>query len=169
MQSFTRFSILALVLAGLFGQAFAVDLVSNAAVTVVEGIDITETTPLNFGTIVARDGNLVIAPAGTYTDDDALVYDNTAIAAANFSIQASENANLTASAADVAAADGLALTNFTFRWDGSTGGANYNFAGGNTTGTLQVGGTLEVNSANATFPVGAGAQSLPWTLAVVFQ
>lgn len=169
MKSFTRFSILALVLAGLFGQAFAVDHNSNATVTVVEGIDITENAPLNFGTIVERDGNLVIAADGTYTDDDALVYDNTAIVAANFSIQASENANLTASAANVAAADGLALTNFTFRWDGSTAGANYNFAGGNTTGTLEVGGTLEVDSSNATFPVGGGATALPWTLAVVFQ
>ena len=171
MKNFSRFSILAVALVTLVGSASAVDFNAQAQVEIVEGIDITETAQLNFGILANRDGSVVVDTDGAYTDANSMMYDNSSVTPANFSVQSSEGANITASASDPGGGPtGLTISAWTFQWDNTTAGAGHNIAVGATTAILEVGATMAFDSAAAgANVVGGGVQNVPWDLSVVFQ
>ncbi len=168
MLNFTRFSVLTIAIVCIASTASAVDLASHALVDIVEGIVLTETAGMDFGTLSKNDGTVVIAPDGSYTDAASLMFDPTGVAAGGFTVQSVAGADVTVSVVAGAMPAGLDLNTFTL-----------DVAGGTTTGTspqshtmaadtdvLLVGASLDVTGATAT--VGDDT-SLPFTVTVVFQ
>jgi len=167
MKSFTRFSVIALMLA-FTSSALAVDLNTNAVVDIVEGIVLAETQAMDFGSLSLNDGAVVLAAAGTYTDANSLMFDDTSVAAGDFTITSVAAADVTVTLTAGAPPAGLALTAFTVDVAaGTTTGASPQ---GHTmvadTDALLVGCTLTVTKATATV---ADDQNIPYTVGVVFQ
>jgi hypothetical protein len=170
MKNFSRFSILAVALMTLAGSALAVDFTTNAEVEIVEGIDIVENTALNFGVLAARDGSIVVDQNSTYTDNNWMMYDNSSVAAANFSITSAYGANLSASAvAGGSPPAGFTISAFTFQWDNTGSGADHDIAEDSATATLEVGATLDYDASTGNGAIGAGVTNIPYDLTVVFQ
>jgi hypothetical protein len=165
MKNFSRFSVLALGLVTLAGSAGAVDFPTNAQVEIVEGIVITENTPLNFGVLALKDGTVEVDADGTATDGNNMIFDNSAVAAGDFGVQSVDGSTLQASATAGTPPSGITLADFDFAWDGSAGD-NVTLSGSDTA-NLTVGANLTIDANNAS--AGGGTQDVPYTLSVVFQ
>ncbi len=168
MKNFSRFSILVLVLMAAAGSALAVDLATNGLVEIVDGIVITEDTPLNFGTLVLNSGSVVVAAAdGTVTDTDALVFDNTGISQGVFTVQSVAGADVEVAATPGGGMpSGLTLGSFTWDWEGGAATTATHTLSTNIV-ELEVGASLTVDAATAS--VSGGQENLPYTLSITFQ
>ena len=172
MKNFSRFSILAVVLLGLAGSAAAVDLVTFAVVDIVEGITVTQTTPLNFGVLVKNDGVVVItAQDGSYTNADNIVIDGSSIAQGVFVVDSAPGADIEVACSAGAMPPGLALSAFTASWDNGADAvaivgtpATHTIVGASV--GLEIGATLTVTGNTVAV---ANAVQLPYTVAVTFQ
>jgi hypothetical protein len=164
MKNFSRFSVLALGLVTLAGSAGAVDFSTNAQVEIVEGIVITENTPLNFGVLALKDGTVDLDADGSTTDANNLIFDNSAIAAGDFGVQSINGSTIQASATAGTPPAGITLSDFDFAWDGAAGD---NVTLASDTANLTVGANLAIDSGTAS--AGGGTQDVPYTLSVVFQ
>lgn len=144
--------------------AFAVTGNGVANVNIVEGITVTETTPLDFGDIALNDGAITVDADGTVTDDNFLDFGGTQ-QQAEFAVVSVASAALTVTVLDNVANAGLTINSPRVDWNG-TGAAdspqNVTSIGND---TLEVGYTLTVDKAAA----GTGAQTLNYTVDVTFQ
>lgn len=171
MKTFSRFSILAVLLVAFAGSAVAVEYNFNALVDIVEGITVTETTPLNFGVLVKNDGEVIVAADGAVTNDDALIIDDTNISQGIFTVDSAPGADLQIACVAGTPVDGLALTDFTASWDG---GAEAPAVTGTpalhtivlASVSLEIGATLTVTKADVEV---ADNVQIPYTMEVVFQ
>jgi hypothetical protein len=163
MKNFSRFSILAAVLLALAGTVHAAELITSAVVDVVDGVEITETTQMNFGVLANSAGAVVINPLdNTYTDAAFIVWNNTAITRGEFTVESVVGIEVTASVTPGVMPTGLDLATFTFRWDGTTPVSTANYTMETRTVPLYIGATLTLD-ATATL---ATAVDLPYTLEV---
>lgn len=166
MKNFSRFSILAMALVTLCSSAFAVDLSTNALVEIVDGIAITEVTPLNFGRLALADGTATIAATdGALTETANITVNGSNAEQGVFDVTSINGADVTASAVAGAIPAGLTLDNFTFSWDGGAAAAGFTMNATNV--LLEVGADLTIDAANAA--VTGGQANLPYTLSVVFN
>lgn len=167
MKSFCRFSIMALAFLALTGSAFAVDLDTNALVTIVEGLSLVQDTAMNFGELVLNNGSVIIAAAdGATTDADFLITDATNISQGLFTVTGLTDWNIQVDATAGVMPAGLTLGTFLFSWGGAAGAvapANYTMLAG--TAILGVGATLTVDRTSAV----VGATTLPYNVEVLFQ
>lgn len=154
---------LSIVFALMAGNASAVDLASTATVTIVEGITITETAALNFGTLVLNNGDVVVATNGNVTDASSLTSDGTSQQPATFDVDSISGVDLDVNITPDAAANGLTLGTMTFDFEGDS--ANPVTSGG-AGDVLTVGGTLTVDRTQAS--VGA-SQTMGFTVSVTFN
>ena len=162
MKRAIRVFALTIVSALFAGNASAVDLTTTATVDIVEGITISQTTPLNFGTLVLNNGDVVIAADGTPTDTSSLTQDGTSQAQATFDVTSISGVDLDVTLTPGAGAAGLTLS--AMSWDvGGTSASPFTSGG---TDVLNVGGTLTVDRSAAA--VGA-AQTVPYTVTVAFN
>lgn len=149
--------------------ASAVDLVTDATVTIVEGITIVETTPLNFGTLVADVGDVVVDANAAVAPTDAtfLIFDSAAISPGVFDVASVVNQGVTVSVASGAGMPtGITLGTWTMLWNDTGASAAVGaHTIANTTDVLNIGATI---SLAADAPV-AAAQALPYTLTIVFN
>lgn len=150
-------------------SVLAFDLPTTAAVEVVEGISITQTTGMDFGQVADFDGDLVLTtdPTAAMTDGDHISFDPTGYTPAIFSVTSMIGATLNATIADTDATDGLALATFTVSLDaGSNDQANLatitQVAG---TDTWHVGCTLTVDASTAI----VGATAVAYNLNVMLN
>jgi len=172
MKNFARISMLTVMLLSLAGSASAITLPTNALVDIVEGIIITEVTPLNFGVLVKNPGVVVIDALGVLDDTDGhLVITNTNVSEGVFTVDSSVAAAIqvvcTAGASPPA---GMTLSLFTASWEGAAEAAAV-------TGTpalhtqvaaqddLGIGATLTLTGA----VVVANAVNIPYNVVVTFQ
>lgn len=174
MKTALRAIALGLALIGSVGNAGAVDLSTNAIVELVQGITITEDTPLNFGTLAINNGTVTISTATVSgppaADPNSLTVDGTNQTRGEFTIDSVNGASVAIDITVGAAANGLTLTGTTIEIDAS-GEVAPPLAGhslGAAITTLYVGGTLDVEADNATIAVGAG-QMIPYTVTVAFD
>ena len=164
MKRAIRVFALTIVSALFAGNASAVDLTTTATVDIVEGITISQTTPLNFGTLVLNNGDVVIAADGTVTDTSSLTQDGTSQAAGEFEVTSISGVDLLVSVTEGPASSGLTLGTMTWAAGGnSEADGEYNSSG---TDVLNVGGTLSV--ARDAASVGAG-QTVDYTVSVTFK
>jgi len=168
MKNLKTLTVLALV-ALTATSAMAFDLPSTAAVEVVEGITITQTTGMDFGQVADFDGDLVLAtdPSAAMTDLSHISFDPTGYSPAVFSVTSMIGATLNATITDTDGTDGLALGTFTVSLDGGTNDeANLatitQIAG---TDAWNVGCTLTVDAATAVI----GAAAVGYNLNVVLN
>ena len=153
MKNFSRFSILAVVLFALAGSAIALDVPTTAYVTIVEGVECVEDSPMNFGVLAKSDGAVTINPeTGAISNPDFIIFDGAAIAPSEFTVTSCEGIDLTLEIAETGAVAGLTLDTFTASWDGT---AVENAVNGDPSvytmpanvATLVVGATLTVDGA----------------------
>jgi len=174
MKTVLRAIALGLALFGSVGNAGAVDLAANAIVELVQGITITEDTPLNFGTLAINNGTVTIS-TNTITgppasDPNSLTVDGANQTRGEFTIDSVDGASVAIDVTIGAAANGLTMTGTTIEIDAS-GEIAPPLAGhalGAAITTLYVGGTLDVDADNATIAVGPG-QTIPYTVSVAFD
>ncbi len=150
-------------------SAFAFDLPTTAAVEVVEGINVTQTTGMDFGQVADFNGALVLAsdPTTAMVDASSISYDPTGYSPAVFSVTSIIGATLNATFSDTDAADGLALATFVVSLDGGTTDelditAITQVAG---TDTWNIGCTLTVDAATAV----VGVATVGYNLNVVLN
>jgi hypothetical protein len=168
MKNFRNLTILALVaLTATGAQAF--DLATTAAVEVVEGVVVAQTTGMDFGQVADHDGALVLAtdPATPLTDAAHISFDDTGYTPAVFTVTSIIGASLNASFTDDDATDGLALATWTVSLDA---GANdeldlTDITQLATTDTWNVGCTLTVDAATAL----VGIAAVDYTITVVMN
>ncbi|MBU8870836.1 MAG: DUF4402 domain-containing protein [Gemmatimonadales bacterium] len=121
MRNFRIFTILALVALSATGaQAFVLD--TTAAVEVVEGIVIAQTTGMDFGQVADKDGVLVMSQDATadMTDADGISFDPTGYTPGIFTVTAPIGATVSAVFADAGDVAGLGLSAWTVSNDGGT-------------------------------------------------
>lgn len=121
MKTLKTLTILAVALSFASGaQAF--DLVTSAAVEIVEGITITEVTGMDFGQVADHDGDLVLAtnPASPMTDGDFISFDPTGYTPGIFTVDSIAGADVNASFVDAADVAGLTLSAWTISLDGGS-------------------------------------------------
>ena len=164
MKRAIRVFALTLAMTAFASTASAVDFATNAVVTIVEGITISENTQMNFGTLALNSGDVVLATDNSTTDATNLISDNTGIAAASFDVVSVTDAVLNVTITPDAIANGLVLSAPTFDWGGGTSTANPVTSTG--TDVLLVGATLTVDKATAA--TGA-AQTVGYTVSVTFN
>jgi len=148
-------------------QAF--DLVTTAAVEIVEGISIAQTTGMDFGQVADHDGALVLAtnPASPMTDASFISFDPTGYTPGIFTVNSIIGASVNASFVDAADVPGLALSAWTVSLDGGSSDE------GDLTAITQVaaadtwniGATLTVTAATASI----GAATPGYTITVVLN
>lgn len=150
-------------------SAMAFDLPTTAAVEVVEGITITQTTGMDFGQVADFSGALILTtdPTAPMTDAAHISFDPTGYTPAIFSVTSMIGATLNATIADTDATDGLALATFTVSLNGGTANeaditAITQVAG---TDTWHVGCTLTVDATTAV----VGAAAVDYNLNVVLN
>ena len=168
MKNFKTLTVLALV-ALTATSAMAFDLPTTAAVEVVEGITVSQTTGMDFGQVADFDGALVLStdPTAAMTDAAHISFDPTGYTPAVFSVTSMIGATLNATFSDTDATDGLALGTFKVSLDGGTTDqaditAITQVAG---TDTWNIGCTLTVDAATAV----VGAASVAYNLNVVLN
>ncbi len=164
MKRAIRVFALTIVSALFAGNASAVDLATTATVNIVEGITISETQGLNFGTLVLNNGDVVIDTDGNVTDSNLLTSDGTSQAPATFDVTSISGVDLDVTLTPGTATGGLTLSGMTFAF--GTGSDSTNPVSSTGTDVLTVGGTLTVDRSAAS--VGAG-QTVDYTLSVVFN
>ena len=121
MKRFNFLAIAALVVLTASGaQAF--DLVTSAAVEIVEGVSVVEVTGMDFGQVADHDGDLVLDtdPAVAMTDADFISFDDTGYTPAIFTVTSIPGASLNATFTDSGDEAGLALGTFTVSLDGGS-------------------------------------------------
>ena len=150
-------------------STLAFDLPTSAAVEIVEGITVTQTTGMDFGQVADFDGDLVLAtnPATAMTDNDHISYDPTGYTPAVFDVTSIVGATLNATFTDLDGADGLALSAFEVSLDGgSSDEADITaITQASATDTWHVGCTLTVDAATAAL----GATAVGYNLNVVLN
>jgi len=150
-------------------SAFAFDLPTSAAVEVVEGISVTQTTGMDFGQVANFAGALVLStdPGDPMTDAAHISFDPTGYTPAIFEVTSIAGATVNATFTDLDATDGLALSAFTVSLDG--GGADEADITAITqvgaTDTWNVGCTLTVDPADAV----EGAATVGYNVNVVLN
>jgi hypothetical protein len=162
MKRAIRVFALTIVSALFAGNASAVDLATTATVNIVEGITISETQGLNFGTLVLNNGDVVIAADGTVTDASLLTQDGTSQSQATFDVTSISGVDLDVTLTPGPAASGLTLS--AMSWAVGAVSTSPFTSGG--TDVLNVGGTLTVDRSAAS--VGAG-QTVDYTVSVTFN
>jgi hypothetical protein len=162
MKRAIRVFALTIVSALFAGNASAVDLATTATVNIVEGITISETQGLNFGTLVLNNGDVVIAADGTVTDGSLLTQDGTSQSQATFDVTSISGVDLDVTLTPGPAAGGLTLS--AMSWAVGAVSTSPFTSGG--TDVLNVGGTLTVDRSAAS--VGAG-QTVDYTVSVTFN
>lgn len=163
MKTLTRLLAIGAALGVFAGPAAAVDLTTNGLVTIVEGITMTETQQLNFGTVVLNSGVLSISTAGVVTDASNLTADGTSQAEGQFTIDSPSGVTIAVTLSPGATPAGLTLGSMNFDMNGTTTNP-YTTVAAST--PLLVGASLTVDRASAS--VGA-SQQLPYTVSVTFQ
>jgi len=170
MKTFARFSVLVVAVFCMAGSAFAVDLGSTAVVDIVEGIVLAETQQMDFGSLSKNDGTVVVAADGSYTDANSLMFDDSSVAAGEFTITSVAGAAVTLTVTAGAMPAGLDLNTFTadIAAGTTTGavGAGLAHTMAADTDVLALGASIDVTGATAT--VGDDT-ALPYTVGVVFQ
>ncbi len=168
MKNFKTLTVLALV-ALTATSAMAFDLPTTAAVEVVEGISIAQTTGMDFGQVADFNGALVLStdPTAAMTDVAHISFDPTGYTPAVFTVTSMIGATLNATITDTDATDGLALATFKVSLNGGTSDEAditdiTQLAG---TDTWNVGCTLTVDAATAV----VGAASVAYNLNVVLN
>ncbi len=150
-------------------SAFAFDLPTTAAIEVVEGITVTQTTGMDFGQVALFDGVLVLStdPGTAMTDADFISFDPTGYSPAVFAVTSIVGATLNSTFSDTDAADGLALSLFTVSLDGGTANEADITAITQVLGTdvWNVGCTLTVDSGTAV----VGVATIDYNLNVVLN
>jgi len=168
MRKLNFITAVAIVLCGA-QSASAVDLNTTAAIEIVEGIVIAQTTGMNFGQVADHDGALVLStnPATAMTDASLISFDPAAKTPGIFSVTSIIGASLNASFTDIADVAGLALSAFTVSLDGGTSNeanllAITQIAG---TDTWNVGATMTVTAATAV----VGVATPGYTMTIVLN
>ena len=163
---FTAFALL-ITVALVPQTAQAVDFTGQATVSIVDGIVITETAPLNFGSLVKDDGTVVLNADGTVTDAADLIFDNTGQQPAAFSVTSVAGQGITVSAAIVAEPAGVTVDTWTMDWNGAGSG---DLVGDHTmqndTDTMTLGASIAIDKATVTI---GDAQAIDYTLTMVFN
>lgn len=168
MKSFCRFSIMAVAFLALTGSALAVDLSTNALVSIVEGLSVTESTALNFGELALNSGTVIIAAQdGAVTDASSLVTDNSAITQGIFSVVGLTGWAVQVDCTAGTMPAGLTLSTFVADWADadSEGAVPQTQTMAADTENVEIGASLAVDRTTAS----TGAASLPYTVSVTFQ
>jgi len=168
MKSFCRFSIMVLAFLALTGSAFAVDLSTNALVTIVEGLAIAETTALNFGQLALNNGTVVVAAAdGATTDAANLIVDNTNVTQGVFAVTGLTAWDVQVDCTAGTMPAGLTLSTFTADWAdaGAAGAVPHTRTMAADSENVEIGASLAVDRTTAS----TGAATLPFTVSVTFQ
>ena len=168
MKRFSCLAILALVaMAATGAQAF--DLVTTAAVEIVEGVTVAQTTGMDFGQVADHDGALVLAtnPASPMTDASFISFDPTGYTPAIFTVTSIAGASMNASFTDAGDVAGLALGTWTVSLDGGSTdeGDITDITQITSADTWNVGATLTVTAATAV----VGAATPGYTITVVLN
>ncbi|MBD3222964.1 DUF4402 domain-containing protein [bacterium] len=168
MKSFCRFSIMAVAFLALTGSAFAVDLSTNALVTIVEGLSVTESTALNFGELALNSGTVIVAAEdGSTTDASSLITDAASVSQGVFAVVGLTGWDIQVDCTAGAMPAGLTLSAFTADWaDAAAEGAvpqTRTMAADSE--NVEIGASLAVDRTTAT----TGAAQLPYTVSVTFQ
>ena len=168
MKRFSCLAILALVaMAATGAQAF--DLVTTAAVEIVEGVTASETTGMDFGQVADHDGALVLStdPTAAMTDASHISFDPTGYTPAILDVTSIIGASLNASFTDAGDVAGLALGTWTVSLDGGSTdeGDITDITQITSADTWNVGATLTVTAATAV----VGAATPGYTITVVLN
>ncbi len=101
-------------------SAMAFDLPTTAAVEVVEGITLAQTTEMNFGQVADHDGSLVLStdPLASMTDASFISFDDTGYTPGIFTCTSIASASVNASFVDGADVAGLTLSAWTVSVNG---------------------------------------------------
>jgi Domain of unknown function (DUF4402) len=168
MKNLRVLSVMALVLI-VAGSASAFDLVTTAAVEIVEGITIAQTTQMDFGQVADHDGALVLAtnPASPMTDTSFISFDDTGYTPGIFTCTSIPGASIAATFTNAGDVAGLTLSAFTVSLDagGSDEGNLATITQIATADTWNVGATLTVAAATAV----VGAATPGYTVTVVLN
>lgn len=149
--------------------AAAVDLPTEALVTVVEGIDVIETAPLDFGVVARSDGTVTIAAVdGSYADPAFIVYDAASISPGEFTVDSIAGATVDLVCTAGAMPAGLDLGAFTVEWaeSGSELPVPDTHVLTARDEIMKLGASLTVTAADMPAPL--GAITLPYTISVTF-
>ena len=137
-------------------NAMAFDLVTTAAVEIVEGISIVQTTEMNFGQLADHDGAVTVAtdPAVALSDPAHIVYDETNWTPGIFTCTSIAGASIAATFTDAGDVAGLGLSAFTVSVNGGANEANLATIQQQTSDdTWNVGATLTVTALTAVIGV----------------
>lgn len=149
------------------GAALAFDLPTTAAVEVVEGITIAQTTQMDFGQVADHDGDLTIVTdaATSMTDPDFISFDDTGYTPGIFTCTSIPDASVNAVFTDDDDIAGLNLSAFAVSVNGGADEANLLAITQQTTDdTWNVGATLTVVAADAVVGVHAPGYTITVTL-----
>lgn len=150
--------------------ASAVDLATNAVVEIVEGIAVSQTTALNFGTLARNSGTVIVAPPdGAITDPNSLVVDATDLSQGVFSVVSQAGANLVVDCTAGSMPAGITLGTFMADWADldAAGAVPLNRTLGTGTEALEIGATISID--RSTVAVSGAPVNLPYTVSVTYQ
>ena len=168
MRHLKCFSVLAM-LVFCATSVHAFDLAATAAVEIVEGISIAQTTQMDFGQVADHDGNLVLGtdPATAMTDASFISFDSTGYTPGIFTLTTIAGASVNCSIVNDADVAGLTLSAWTISLDAgvSDEGDITDITALTDTDTWNIGATLAVASAAATI----GAVTPGYTITVVLN
>ncbi len=151
--------------------AAGVEVVTHADVEIVEGIDVIETTGMNFGVLALNSGTVTIDPTdGSYSQTTPLVYDQTDISQGIFTVTSIVGVNLQLDCTAGTEPAGLTLGNFVADW--ADAGTPAEVPNVRTlvaaTEVLELGADLTIDHTTAA-PTGGTPAELPYTVTVVFE
>ncbi len=147
----------------------AVELTTDALVTIVEGIELQQDTALDFGILARNNGTVTVSAIdGSYSDPGALVYDDAAISHGAFTVESVAGATVALTCTPGAMPAGLDLHSFTVQWaaSGSEDPVPATHVLTVPTEAMTLGAQLTVDA--AAMPTPLGAVALPYTIAVTF-
>ena len=167
MNSLKTVSTLLIVIA-CAANVMAFDLVSTAAVEVVEGISIAQTTQMDFGQVADHDGTLTVTTdaAVAMTDPNFISFDDTGYTPGIFTCTSIVGASVNASFTDSDDVAGLNLSAFAVSVNGAADeGDLTDITQVNADDTWNVGATLTVVAADAV----VGVHAPGYTITVVLN
>lgn len=147
----------------------AIELPTQALVTVIEGIDVAEITPLNFGVLARSNGTVTVSAVdGSHVDASFIVYDGTAISQGVFEVQSIAGATVELTCTPGVIPDGLTLDSFTVEWaeSGEERPVPDTRVLAASLEVMKLGASLTITS--AAMPAPLGAVSMPYTVEVAF-
>lgn len=168
MKRFSFLAIAALVVLTASGaQAF--DLATTAAIEIVEGVTVAQTTGMDFGQVADHDGTLVLStdPGTAMTDVSFISFDDTGFSPAIFTVTSIAGASMNASFTDAGDVAGITLATFTVSLTGGSGNEAdiTDITQLTTADTWNVGCSLTVAAATAL----VGASTPGYTITVVLN